>query len=184
MKNRVVREDRLSIATAMLMCAGATLGFWLVTPDLRDPRRGPFGFGYWDEAISLGSAYGLGGLSFLGPPLLLWRVRGRPWGPGRMLWFACGLATWIFWPSYIFARANWGATLLANYCAQLFFTATPLIAILILSSFWAGGWFYSTRRRRLRLSWQETFGIVLGVAWSCLGLHRLAWLYYTDIFSH
>ncbi len=114
MGTTVERKDRLSIGVAMLLVAGATFGLWLVTPDLRDPHPGPYGFGYWDEAIALGVAYGLGGVSLLGPPLLLLRVRGRPWGPGRLLWFSCGLATWIFWPPYIYSHATWGATLLAS----------------------------------------------------------------------
>jgi len=176
------RADGMSLAVAMLMIACAALGLWLVTDDLRDPHSGPYGFGYWDEAIALGLAYGLGGLSLLGPPFLLLRARGRPWRAGRMLWFACGLATWIFWPPYLWAYAFRGSSLLRSDSAQLFFVTTPLLAILIISSFLAGGWLRGRRRRRLWLSWQETFGVLLGLAWACLGIHRLAWLYYTDLY--
>lgn len=175
-------EGRMSLAVAMLMVALAALGFWLINDNLRVPIPGPYGFGFWDEAIALGLAFILGGLSLLGPPLLLLRGRGRRWGAGRMVWFACGVATWTFWPPYFWTHAYWGWTLMRSSSAQYFFVATPLLAIVIMSSFLAGGWLRRPRRRSLWLSWQETFGIFLGLAWSCLGIHRIAWLYYKELY--
>jgi uncharacterized metal-binding protein len=174
-------EGHMSLAVAMLMVAAAALGFWPINQDLRVPIAGPFGFGFWDEAIALGLAFALGGLSLLGPPLHLVRARGRRWGAGRMVWFACGAASWTFWPPYFWVHAFRGSTLLVSHSAQYFFLLTPLIAILILASFLAGGWL-RPRRRPLWLSWQENFGILLGLAWACLGIHRLAWLYYTELY--
>jgi hypothetical protein len=175
-------EGRMSVAVAMLMVAAAALGFWPVNDDLRVPIPGPFGFGFWDEAIALGLAFMLGGLSLLGPPLLLLRRQRRPWGAGRMVWFACGVATGLICTPYYWSHSFWDWTLLRSQSAQYFFVTTPLIAIAVFSSFLAGGWLRRPRLSRLCSSWQETFGILLGLAWACLGIHRLTWLYYTELY--
>src|SRR5262245_14745914 len=104
------REDRLSVGLLMLLIAGAALGLWLVIEDLRrvDFRAGPppadMSFGPWDWVIVFVLVFLLGGLSLVGPPLLLLTARKRRWGPGRLLWFAQGTASWLLWPPVVYRR--------------------------------------------------------------------------------
>src|SRR4051794_7311071 len=94
-------KDRLNVGMVMLLIAGVALGLSLVVDDLRSPNLGADAephFGRWDYIVSLVTVFVLGGLSFVGPPLLLLHRTRRPWGPGRILWFAQGAASWLQWP--------------------------------------------------------------------------------------
>ena len=46
----------------------------------------------------------------------------------------------------------------------------------------AGGSFRRSGRRRIRRSWQEIFGLLLGLLWACTGLYLIA-LFYVDDFQ-
>jgi uncharacterized protein (TIGR03382 family) len=57
---------------------------------------------------------------------------------------------------------------------------TPLMAIYVTAALLVGGWLGRRRRRQLRRSWRERFGLVLGLTWACTGLYVLYLLYHDD----
>ena len=119
----------------------------------------------------------LGGMSVVGPPILLWERRRRRtrWGPGELLWFSTGTSAWLLWPPVVVARARQAQLPTANTC---FFYGTPLMAIYVGSALLFGGWIRRKgRSRRRRLSWRERFGLALGMAWAATGLYVLYLLY-------
>src|SRR5437763_17215063 len=106
-----VPADRLTVAMVMLLIAGAALGFSMIVDELRsadlnaqrDARVGP-----WDYIASLVAVFVLGGLSLVGPPLLLLRRTRRPWGGGRIVWFAQGTSPSLVWPPVEYHRVVHG----------------------------------------------------------------------------
>ncbi len=124
------RLDRLSIGVVMLLIAGVAFGLWLVVSG-----DGPEGENRWLVVLE----FVLGGLSLVGPPLLLWTAKRRPWGAGRFLWFAHGTAAWLLWPPVVYMRTR-GVT--ANSTtAACFFYGTPLMAVHVTVTLLAGGHF-------------------------------------------
>jgi hypothetical protein len=161
----------------MLLVAGFALGLGLFLGLSRNRAAG-IGpdLGEW----SVGLVYMLGGLALVGPPLLLWTARHRIWGAGRFLWFVQGTATWLLWPPVVyrvaFSQQN------NNTSAVCYFFGTPPMALYVTLTLLAGGQFRRSRRRRLRRSWQEAFGLLLGLVWACTGLYLIS-LFYRDDFS-
>jgi hypothetical protein len=182
----------LNIGVAMLLVAGAALGLWLVGDLLgwfikwisgqgAEPQNPPVGT--WFQLITVVLVSILGGLSSVGVPLLLLTARDRPWGAGRLLWFACGIATWLLWPPVIYQRLAHGTALMRTASGSLFAYGTPLLAVTITLALLAGGRLNRSRRRRISRSWQETFGLLLGLLWACMGIYMTAHSYYGDLFD-
>ena len=159
----------------MVLIAGLALGIWLVLPDLRGV---PQGIGSLNDAVLIGAVMVLGGLSVVGPPLLLSRrKRDRgPWQAGKLLWFASGTAAWLLWPPIVVRRFQ-GPGFGNSETGLCFAYGTPLMAVYVVAALLAGGWLRKSRRRRIRRSWRETFGLLLGLAWACTGLYLLVNLY-------
>jgi hypothetical protein len=63
-----------------------------------------------------------------------------------------------------------------------FFYGTPLMAVYVVLTLLAGGYLRRSRRRRMFRSWQETFGLLLGLAWACTGLYVISMFYHDDFF--
>jgi hypothetical protein len=57
------------------------------------------------------------------------------------------------------------------------------MALYVTISLLAGGWLRPRRLRRVRRSWTETFGLLLGLLWACTGLYVLVLLYRQDLFQ-
>jgi hypothetical protein len=170
----------------MLLIAGAALVFWLTQGKLRaifqEPRataRGPT-----DSPWILGLVYLMGGLSLIGVPLLLITARRRSWGAGRILWFSSGTAAWLLWPPVVYHRvlATAGGQATDTVSGVCFLFGTPLMAVYVTFALLAGGSFRRSRRRRIRRSWQEIFGLLLGLLWACTGLYFIS-LFYLDDFQ-
>jgi hypothetical protein len=170
----------------MSLIAGAALGLWLVTGELRrlisQEGRGPADIflGKWDEIVLSAIVFFLGGLSLIGPPLLLLTARNRAWGAGRILWFAQGTASWLLWPPYIYRRMVVQEP--GSISGACYYYGTPLMAVYVTLALLAGGRLKRSRRRRMYRSWQETFGLLLGLAWACTGLYLIALFYHNDLF--
>jgi 4-amino-4-deoxy-L-arabinose transferase-like glycosyltransferase len=165
------RADRLSIGTLMLLIAGVALGLWLGT-DRTDAQQRP----HWLVLL----VFVLGGLSVVGPPLLLLTAKRRPWGAGRFLWFVHGTAAWLLWPPVVYLRAR-GVSDIESSSAVCFLYGTPLMAVYVTLTLLAGGHLNRSRRRRIRRSRQETFGLLLGLAWACTGLYLISVFYREDL---
>lgn len=174
---RTSGEPRFHIATGMVLIAGLALGLFLAMGNLITAPAGPEEseiqrYGIWPLV------WVLGGLSLAGPPILLWTARKRVWGAGRFLWFVQGTATWLLWPPVIY-RVSVGTP--QSTTAVCYFFGTPPMALYVALTLLAGGYLRRSRRRRLRRSWQETFGLLLGLVWACTGLYVLS-LFYRDDF--
>ncbi len=173
------RSDRLHVGVIMLLVAGVALGLWLILDEFRmefredDPERRKM-------AILLLLTFTLGGLSIIGPPLLLLTARRRPWGAGRFLWFAHGTAAWLLWPPVVYQRARGVAGRNQSMSEACFFYGTPLMAVYVTLSLLAAGHFRRSRRRRIYRSWQEIFGLLLGLIWACTGLYLISMFYRSD----
>jgi hypothetical protein len=128
-------------------------------------------------AILALAGYTLGGISAVGPPLLLGRrmrlkVRLRP---GELLWFCLGTATWLLWPPVIVVRLmDPKSRALTRVC---FLYVASLMALAALLTLLLGG----VLRRWTRWSWREKCGLWLCVAWACLGVYFLYGLYSDDL---
>lgn len=136
------------------------------------------------EGIFLLIVMSLGGLSLVGPPLLLAlrRRRPRPWRAGRILWFSTGTAAWLLWPPVVHHSATRRQGLDAgNTSAICFAYGTPLMALYLVLALTAGGWLGRRRRRRAARSWEESFGLVLGLVWACTGLYVLYLIYKEEL---
>lgn len=164
----------------MLIVAGVGVGLWVAMPSLRD---GPD----LDDQVILWAGAVLGGASMVGVPLLLWgRRKGtiRHFGPGRLLWFAQGTAAWLLWPPIVVGRRSRppGPPIVDPSVPEIcYFYGTPLMAVYVTAALLAGG---SLRRRargarlrRSRSSWQERFGLLLGLGWAVTGLYVLSLIY-------
>ncbi len=174
---------------AMALIAGLGLGFWIINDDVRDlfqkePNGRGLGLhhGSWDKLVFLVALASLGGLSVVGPPLLLWQLRRtqRRWGAGRLLWFSQGMASWLLWPPVIYRKVSQDQRMGDTVSGVCYAYGTPLMALYVTSALLAGGWLRPRRRRRRPLSWQDRFGILLGLAWACTGLYVLFQLYRGD----
>ena len=174
----------MSIGVWMLLIAGGALGFWLALETLRTPD--PSGSGpveSWIDKWLKGFVFVLGGVSLVGPPLLLYSARHTPWGAGRFLWFVQGTAAWLLWPPAIYHRVSMPGSK-DSISALCFFYGTPPMAVYVTLTLLAGGHLKSGRRSRMRRSWQEiAFGLLLGLAWACTGLFILSLFYRQDFFG-
>src|SRR5262249_11895757 len=130
-------------------------------------------FGKWDEVISVVIVFSLGGLSLIGPPLLLLTARRRAWGAGRLLWFAQGTASWLLWPPFVYRKVMYSSPQSESISGVCYYYGTPLMAVYVTLALLAGGRLKRSRRRRISRSWQETFGLILGLAWACTGLYLI-----------
>jgi hypothetical protein len=172
------REWPSRLGVFMLMIAGAALGLWVAVPVPQEQLTN----GTWVDALILLLVHTLGGASLVGVPLLLWTARSRRWGAGRLLWFTQGTATWLLWPPIVYRRAVAG-TPRDSMSEVCYVYGTPLMAVYVTLALLAGGYLSRTRRRRIWRSWQETLGLLLGLAWACTGLYVLWTLYRTDFFK-
>ena len=178
-------SDRLSIGVLMLLIAGSALGIWLVAEDVRNVAFGGdrddlLGTSTWMKAICLAAIFSLGGLSLVGPPLLLLTAHKKPWGAGRLLWFAQGTASWLLWPPIVYHRASREPMGISAVC---FYYGTPLMAVYMTLALLFGGRLNRRHQRRIARSWQELFGLLLGMAWACTGLYFIALFYRRDFFG-
>jgi hypothetical protein len=175
------RDDRMTLGVAMLLIAGAALGFWLATAGYKaqDTPNGPV------DAVAGGwfflFVFLLGGLSLVGPPQLLFTARRRHWGAGRFLWFVQGTAAWLLWPPAFYHRVAGGSGSQVAMSSVCFFYGTPPMALYVTLTLLAGGHLNRSRRRRMRRSWQETFGLLLGLVWACTGLFIISLFYRQDV---
>jgi hypothetical protein len=170
---------RLTILDSMLLIAGAAVGLWLAIgmdgpgePDL-------------EHRLLIFATFVLGGLSLIGPPLLLrerFRRRGRL-RLGEFFWFCQGTASWLLWPPVIIHRIQ-GKNGAEGMSAVCYVYGTPLMALYVTIGLLAGGWLRPRRRRRRsRRPWTATFGLLLGLLWACTGLWVLSILYRADLFK-
>jgi hypothetical protein len=169
---------RLTILDMSLLIAGLAVGFWLVAGFFTGKPEN-------EEAWLAVTVFVLGGLSLVGPPLLLrqrFRHRTRL-RIGEMFWFCQGTASWLLWPPVILHRIEGkeGGQAMATVC---YIYGTPLMALYITITLLAGGWLRPRGRRKPRAlrSWTETFGLLLGLIWACTGLYVLALIYRRDVF--
>ena len=165
--------QRFHLRDAMLLITGLAVSLWLIVPMVRSHPSDPAGTVFAIIVMMLG------GLSLWGPPLLLTEIRSRkrPWGPGKILWFATGTATWLMWPPMVYRRATGGADDQLGTSGICFAYGTPLMAVYVTAALLAGGWLRRRRRHRRPLSWREQFGLWLGLVWACTGLYVLYLIY-------
>jgi hypothetical protein len=174
---RQAERRRPSTRDVMVIVAGLAVGLWLVLPDLRTNQPAPMG--NVSDLVMIVAVAVLGGVSLAGPPLLLLGRRAPPrpvWGAGRVLWFSAGTSAWLLWPPTVVRRIGDGR-FGDSETGICFAYGTPLMAVYVTAALLAGGWLRPGRRRRLRRSWQETFGLLLGLAWACTGFYILVNLY-------
>lgn len=171
-------RSRPHLLDIMTLIAGLAIGIWMVLPDLRGEQGHVIGS--IDDAIMIAAVMVLGGLALVGPPLLLRQKsrkrRSTTWGAGNLLWFATGTSAWLLWPPIVVRRVQ-GQSFGNSDTGVCFAYGTPLMAVYVVAALLAGGWLRRSRRRRLRRSWHETFGLLLGLAWACTGLYVLVNLY-------
>jgi hypothetical protein len=171
-------RDRLGVGELMLLIAGIALGLWLI--GLRTRPRAQLGLNHEQWFLLVVGV--LGGLALVGVPLLLVERRSlrRHWGPGRLLWFSTGTATWLMWPPIVFKRVVRGEGIDQSLTGACYAYGTPMMALYMTLALVAGGWLRRRRTRRARRSWRERFGVYLGLAWACTGLYVLYLLYAED----
>jgi hypothetical protein len=181
------RRQKMPLAVGMLLLAGIAVSLWLFNEELRRSWRDQAGPNTNELFANSRSAFGfhfavalLGGISVVGVPFLLWeRWRTKlPWQEGKFFWFVQGMASWLLWPPLIYHRARGsGSNSGVEIC---YFYGTPLMALYVTFTLLAGGRFRRARRRRLRHSWSEVFGLLLGLAWACTGAYLLFMIYRLD----
>jgi hypothetical protein len=177
--------DRPTVGALMTLIAGAAFGLALVlrvAPLVRDSGEGH----------SLWWVFVMGGLSLMGPPLIL-MSRAGPWREGRLLWFTLGIAAWLLWPPIVydhiyFKNASGGTS--SYFCfvygrlpeSEIHFVrGSPLLAVFTALGLIFAGTFRKSRRRRIRQSWQECFGILLSIVWAVIGCYLIGTFYIVDI---
>ena len=175
--SRTRPSGRLTILDLVLLVGGASVGLWLFL-GIGTRAGGPPTPESSEKAAAL-LIFLLGGLSIVGPPILLWQRRkgGRRLGPGELLWFSQGTASWLLWPPIVYQRArpNPGESM-ATIC---YFYGTPMMALFVTISLISGGWMRRRRRRRPRTG-HEILGLILGLAWACTGVYILSLIYRSD----
>jgi hypothetical protein len=182
------RESRMNLAALMLLIAGAGLGFWLVLNDLKEmlflsgPGNTEPSWSKWDPPGLVLLVFTVGGMSLVGVPLLLWTARHRVWHAGRLLWFIQGTASWLLWPPMVYQRTAEGS--LKGGLTACYYYGTPAMALYVTIALLAGGYLSRGRRRRIRRSWQEQVGLVLGLLWACTGLYMISLYYKSDFGPH
>ena len=126
----------------------------------------------------------LGGLSFVGVPLLLSRLTRRrtPWGPGKVAWFSQGVATWLLWPPILYYQLPRSGNDMP-WSSVCWLWGTPLMGLYVTAAILTGGWFCRRGRRPMNRSWRERFGLILSCLWACTGLYLLGLLYWIDLFK-
>jgi len=171
-------RSSITLFELMALIAGLALGIWLIVPAF----QGENAVGDTD-AFLLASTFALGGLSLVGPPLLIWERRRsrrrRAFGAGRLMWFSQGMASWLLWPPVVYRRVMTG-NIERSMTASCFAYGTPLMAIYVTFALVCGGWLRKRRRRALKRSWRERFGLGLALVWACVGLYVLSILYRED----
>jgi hypothetical protein len=167
--------QRLTLLEIMVLIAGLAVGLWLMAGDVPSKNES------WADSALLVVACVLGGLSLVGPPLLLREVRRRrrPWGPGKLVWFSQGMASWLLWPPVVVQRFQ-GRKMGDTQSGACYAYGTPLMALYVTIALLAGGWLGRRRLRRAPRSWRERFGLLLGMAWACTGAYVLYLLYRAD----
>jgi hypothetical protein len=174
-----------SIGALMALIAAGAFGFWMFLPVLR--QEAPYRtFVEWLNFAWIISVGVLGGLSLVGPPLLLWESKKtrRRWGPGKYHWFVQGTATWLMWPPVLYHRTlgpPGGARHQDSMNEICYFYGTPMMGLYVLVALLAGGRLRRLARRRLGPSWRERFGLVMGLLWALVGLGVLVSLYVQDL---
>jgi hypothetical protein len=91
------------------------------------------------------------------------------------------MAAWLLWPPIVYNRIAHDGRFKDSMSAVCFFYGTPLMAVYVTFALLAGGHLRRSRRRRLGRSWQENFGLLLGLAWACTGLYLIALFYRSDL---
>ena len=94
--NAHVGRDRFGIAEMLVLVAGIAVAFWVMRPWLLEEYDAENGDPIQIIPVFLRVIIViLGGISFVGVPLLLIRRRRdrTRWGPGKMAWFAHGTAS-------------------------------------------------------------------------------------------
>lgn len=170
----------------MVLIAGMGVGFWLVVDEVKDMLSGicvvgPLPYGRWDFAAATCVGFGLGGLSAIGPPLLLSQRPRKPWDVGRTLWFTYGSAVWILWVPLVAVRLSGGNPLRSLASGDIFLCVLPMMSTFLGPALIAGGWLRRARRHRMLRSWHEFTGLLLGGSWGCLGLYFLMLFLWDDI---
>jgi hypothetical protein len=170
----------LTILDLVILIAGLGVGFWLAIGILG--KGWPQSAEQWLTLV----VFVLGGLSLVGPPLLLRARRRRHarFRAGEVLWFCQGTAAWLLWPPVIVRHIQAKPGDPAGMAAACYVYGTPLTALYVTIALLAGGWLPLRRRRnrRHRRSFTETFGLMLGLAWACTGLYVLGLIYKDDLF--
>jgi hypothetical protein len=152
----------LAIWELCVLIAGLAVGLWLLMPNRSEREDAPHGL------LLINGI--LGGLSIVGPPILLWERRRRRsrWGPGEVLWFSQGMASWLLWPPIVVAKLRGERGDSLSLCVYVY--GTPLMAIYVGSALLFGGWIRRRNPRRPRkYSWRERFGLFLTLAWALTG---------------
>jgi uncharacterized membrane protein len=161
---------QLAIWELCVLIAGLAVGLWLLMPNWSERED----VSHW-LLILTGI---LGGLSIVGPPMLLWERRRRrsKWGPGEVLWFSEGMAAWLLWPPILLPKLKGEKLDSLSLC--VFVYGTPLMAIYVGSALLCGGWIRRRgSRRRRKYSWRERFGLLLALAWALTG-GWILWIVY------
>ncbi len=164
--------SRPALWEVLVLIAGTALGFWMIGLNQKPGDDAP---GAWFGSL----LWFLGGLSLVGPPLLLVEARrGRArWGAGRLLWFASGTSAWLLWPPIVARKVSGQPPAVASEAGICFAYGTPLMALYVTLALLAGGWLRRGRRNRRSRSWRERFGLLLGLIWACTGLYMLVAIY-------
>ncbi len=176
------RGDRFGIGTMLLLVGGIAVAFWVLRPILEAEYDGEDGDPITIVPVFLRVIIAvLGGLSFVGVPLLLARRlrERRRWGPGKSAWFAHGMSSWLLWPPIVAWQPAGKPEM--PWSSVCWLWGTPLMGVYVTASLLAGGWLTRGRRGRRR-GWSERFGLLLACAWACTGLYLIALLYSIDVF--
>jgi hypothetical protein len=171
---------KITIGEIAILILGLAVGFWSLGiarsgSSPIEPLSG--NSGTQSEIHPYGTWIGiLGGLSLVGPPMILWGRRKaqtrRRIGPGELLWFSQGMSAWLLLPPQIYRSLGTAANNRASETPTMCFAyGTPLMAIYVGSALIAGGWLRPgcKRKRRRPITWRERFGLILGVLWACTG---------------
>ncbi len=86
------------------------------------------------------------------------------------------MASRLLWPPIVSTRVRNGQ-ISQSTTAGCFAYGTPLMALYLGFALLSGGWLRKRRRRTLMRSWRERFGLLLALAWACLGLYVLSIFY-------